>query len=255
MSSKLRTYKGDLHIHTQLSPCGSLDNSPQNIVYFAKEQGLDFIGIADHNTTRQASIVVEIGKQNGLTVFPGVEVNTKEEVHCVCLFPDVTPLAQMQNWLDERLPNMENKPEYFGFQVQVDANDNIVYSENRFLHAAIHASINEVCDYVHQLGGLFFPAHIDRRGNSLLRQLGMIPDNLNFDALEIFRATNEADIRSSLNLSKNIAVLKNSDAHYPYEIGRAYSLYELDALNFNAVRNALRQKDHCKVTHLYLRDV
>ena len=46
--------RADLHIHTVLSPCGDLEMSPENILHFAQIQGLNMIGITDHNSTRQA---------------------------------------------------------------------------------------------------------------------------------------------------------------------------------------------------------
>ena len=36
--------RADLHIHTVLSPCGDLEMSPENILYFAQVQGLNMIG-------------------------------------------------------------------------------------------------------------------------------------------------------------------------------------------------------------------
>lgn len=251
MPSAYPTYKGDLHIHTQLSPCGSLDNSPANIIQYAQKAGLDFIAVADHNTTRQAKLVVELGKKAGLTVFPGVEVNTKEEVHCLAIFPDVEPLERMQEILNDHLPQIQNNPEYFGFQVEVDDAENIVYTEDIFLHGALDLSIDQLCDIVHQLGGIFIPAHIDRRGNSLLRQLGFIPPTLPFDALEIFRSTNPDELRAWHAIPPKVTLLKNSDAHYPEDICRAYSEYFMPDLSFNNLRDALHGKNGCGVVPYY----
>ena len=50
-------------------------------------------------------------------------------------------------------------------------------------------SIEEVEAFVHSLNGLFIPAHIDRKKNSIYSQLGFLPANLKADALEISRAT------------------------------------------------------------------
>ena len=47
----MNKYKADLHIHTVLSPCGDLEMSPKIIVEAAGKQGLDIIGITDHNST------------------------------------------------------------------------------------------------------------------------------------------------------------------------------------------------------------
>ncbi len=88
--------KADLHIHTCLSPCGDLDMSPRKIVQTAMEKGLDMIAITDHNSTRNVRTCVEIGKKSGLFVIPGCEVNTQEEVHCLCYFPDLEAMEEFQ---------------------------------------------------------------------------------------------------------------------------------------------------------------
>lgn len=49
----MKQYLADLHIHTCLSPCGSLEMSPSEIVRHSLAKGLDAIAITDHNTTLQ----------------------------------------------------------------------------------------------------------------------------------------------------------------------------------------------------------
>ena len=72
--------RADLHMHTVLSPCGDLDMSPANIIRIARQKGLDMIGITDHNSTRQASIIRDLGKEHGIQVLTGVEITTQEEM-------------------------------------------------------------------------------------------------------------------------------------------------------------------------------
>ncbi len=69
----MNCFNADLHIHTCLSPCGSLDMSPGgNIIRTAKAKGLHMIAITDHNTTRNVRVCVEIGSREGVYVIPGV---------------------------------------------------------------------------------------------------------------------------------------------------------------------------------------
>lgn len=75
--------RADLHIHTVLSPCGDLEMSPENILHFAQVQGLNMIGITDHNSTRQAPIIRDYGKTKGIFVLTGAEICSKEEVHAL----------------------------------------------------------------------------------------------------------------------------------------------------------------------------
>ena len=85
--------RADLHIHTVLSPCGDLDMSPANIIGMALQKGLSLIGISDHNSTRQAPVIQQLGEQQGLRVLCGTEVNTAEEVHALAYFPTLERLT------------------------------------------------------------------------------------------------------------------------------------------------------------------
>lgn len=76
----------DLHIHSALSPCGDEDMTPNNIVNMALIKGLDIIAVTDHNSAANLPAILEVGKKQGLMIVPGIEVQTKEEVHIICLF-------------------------------------------------------------------------------------------------------------------------------------------------------------------------
>ena len=76
----------DLHIHTALSPCAHEDMTPNNIVNMACLKELDAIAVTDHNSCLNAEAVMMCAKDTNLMVIPGMEVETVEEVHIVCLF-------------------------------------------------------------------------------------------------------------------------------------------------------------------------
>ncbi|MGC9343178.1 MAG: PHP domain-containing protein, partial [Bacteroidales bacterium] len=82
----MEEFRADLHIHSVLSPCGDLEMSPVKLVETAAAKGLDIIGITDHNTTLHCRLVKELGEEQGIFVLTGVEVNTKEEIHCLAFF-------------------------------------------------------------------------------------------------------------------------------------------------------------------------
>lgn len=129
--------RADLHIHTVLSPCGDLDMSPANIIGMALQKGLSLIGISDHNSTRQAPVIQQLGEQQGLRVLCGTEVNTAEEVHALAYFPTLERLTAFQHFLDLHLPDIKNNPDKFGYQVVVDAEEQITYEEERLLITAL----------------------------------------------------------------------------------------------------------------------
>jgi hypothetical protein len=237
----MKKYRADLHIHTVLSPCGDLEMSPDVIISKAKEMNLDIIGITDHNSTLQCSIIRETGLQNGIAVLSGAEVTTKEEVHCLAFFETNEQLKDFQAYLDENLPDIQNDVNRFGYQVVVDAANNIIYSEPRLLISAINQSIDQVEAKVHSLQGLFIPAHIDKRRFSIFEQLGFLPPDLKVDALEISPRCVKEDFLNQHPELRSFIFIRCSDAHYPEEIGRHVTIFEMEDTGFGEIRAALQE--------------
>ena len=76
----------DLHLHSCLSPCGEQEMTPHDLVFMAKLLGLDVIALTDHNTSKNGPAAMAAGREAGVLVLPGMELNCAEEVHIVCLF-------------------------------------------------------------------------------------------------------------------------------------------------------------------------
>ena len=244
----MRTYRADLHIHTILSPCGDLSMSPANIVSEALRKKLDIIGITDHNSTRQSHLVSRLGSQHGLFVLRGAEVTTREEVHCLAFFDGTRELEEFQSYLDDNIPSFSNDPLIFGDQVVVNEKEEIVYTEDKLLINATKISIEELEAYIHGLGGLFIPAHVDRMKNSIYSQLGFLPDNLNADALEISRRSTPESFSRIHPEINSYPLLTDSDAHYPEQIGVVYNCFEMEKLSFDEVKMAIAGTDGRKIT-------
>lgn len=244
----MKIFRADLHIHSVLSPCGDIDMSPAAIVSEAVSKGLDIIGLADHNTTRQCSIVKRLAAEKGIFVMQGAEITTKEEVHCLAFFETTDILDKAQSFLDMYLPDFANDPEIFGYQLQVDENDNVVYEEPRLLHNALVKSIDEIEEFVHSLGGIFIPSHIDRKKNSLYSQLGFLPANLKADALEISGATNPEKFAAEHPEINKFQIIRSSDSHYPAAIGRNITQFHLEEISFQEIKMALKGINGRKIT-------
>lgn len=236
----MRTYWADLHIHTLLSPCGDLEMSPVNIIRKAREMKLDIIGITDHNSTRQVALIDELGRENGVFVMAGAEVTTREEVHCLTFFETVEELTEFQFYLDRHLIVIKNDPDRFGYQVVVDRDEQIVYQEERLLIAAIDQSIDELEVKVHELNGLFIPAHVNREKYSLTSQLGFVPVDIKADALEISRHISKEKFLEANPKLNGFNILRNSDAHTPEMIGEISSEFFIESCSFKEIKMALR---------------
>ena len=181
----------DFHIHSALSPCGDDDMTPNNIVNMAAISGLDVIAVSDHNSIGNASSVIKAGKKCGIKVIPGMEVETEEEVHILTLYPDIKSAKYVADFVYDKLPDIENRPEIFGNQYLMDEDDNILGTEKKLLLSPTAISLNKLFDIVTDAGGLFIPAHVDRHSYSILTNLGFIPDDLNIKYIEISKNTSE----------------------------------------------------------------
>lgn len=237
-------YKADLHIHSVLSPCGALDMSPSRIVHEAKRKGVDIIAITDHNSTLHCELAVELGRREGLLVLRGVEVTTKEEVHCLAYFETANQTSLFQEFIDVHLPHIKNKSAYFGEQLVVDQNEVILYSEPRLLLSALSVGIDDVQKMVHSLGGLFIPAHIDRERFGIIRQLGFFPTDLPVDAYEVSAKCNGFELKLNFPVLQQFCMLHSSDAHQLADVGASYSTLKMSELTFQQVQLALKTT-HC----------
>lgn len=244
----MNTYRADLHIHTVLSPCGDLEMSPLKIVAKAREKGLDMIGITDHNTTRHCKLVSKLAEPAGIFVLMGAEVTTREEVHCLTFFENDDQLSEFQVYLEKHLPPIPNNTEKFGYQVVVDKDEQIIDEIEFLLLSALDQSIEQIEQKVHSLGGIFIPAHIDRPSYSILSQLGFIPADLMIDGLEISANCKTQSVVPFLEKQAGKTIIRNSDAHYEENIGKAFSMFEMEHRTFSEVKLALHGWQGRKVT-------
>ncbi len=236
----LRRFRADLHIHTCLSPCAELTIYPRKIVERARAEGLSIIGVADHNAAGNAGAVIEAARGTGLTVLPGMEITTEEEVHILAVFGSLDSLAAVADEVDRNLPGGKAPRSQVEDQVLVDAHDEVVGFHPRSLLGAVEMDVQRVVDLIHAAGGLAIAAHIDREAFSLISQLGFVPPDLSLDALEVSSPISLERVRRDLVPGTRLPLVRFSDAHRPEEIGRASTCLVLGRPNFDEVRLAFR---------------
>lgn len=236
-----------MHIHTLLSPCGDLDSTPETIVKMAKSRGIDIIGITDHNSTRHCRLAEYYAKKYNIFVLCGAEVTSREEAHCLCYFKDHDSLDAFQQFLDAHIPDIKNNPDFFGDQVQIDENDNIVYEEERLLTSAIDAGVDALALKVRDLDGIFIPAHIDKMKNSIISQLGFIPFDLVYDAVELSEHGDREKILKAHPYLVNTSFTRSSDAHFPDRVGTVFCTFEMEDLSFEEIKKTLHQTEGRRV--------
>lgn len=236
-------FRADLHVHTVLSPCGDMEQSPRAVVKAAKNRRISLLGIADHNATENIKACMEAARRaGGVTIIPAIEITSVEEVHVLGIFRNPADLGAMQGKVYQRFGDEKNVPDKFGYQVVVDHRDNVLGFNDRLLLGATDMDVDTVVRYVREYGGFAIAAHVDRSAFSMTSQLGFVPPAPAFDAIEVSRFADPDDYADL-----GYAVIRSSDAHLPGEVGAAYTELELEEPTYGELILALRNADGRRV--------
>lgn len=216
----------DFHIHTCLSPCGGEDNTPNNVVNFAKMLGYDAIAVCDHNIAGNVSACQKVGEKVGLIVIAGMEVTTSEDIHVVCLFKTANQAKQLEKIVHDRMLIMPNDKKIFGEQIFRNENDEVTGEYPNMLLYGVDIGVYEIVKIVEDIGGICFPAHIFKEGSGILPILGTLDDLIGFKIIEKGRNIPNEKLAEG-NLSKYYP-LDNSDAHYLEDMREAENFLECE---------------------------
>lgn len=190
----------DLHCHTFYSGDGI--SSPEKMIAGARTKGLHGIAITDHNTCEAIPYLLE----QGLMRPDGLPVNDFLVIPGVEVTTDEGHLLCIGAILPDA-PNLKGRPAL------------------------------EVCDLIHQHGGLAIPPHpydLFRAGirSSTLKTLPV-------DAIEVFNAAttlrryNESAFAYAKE--RKLPMTAASDAHHHAAVGTAYTIIKSDELSVRSV--------------------
>ena len=235
----MKIFIADLHLHTCLSPCGEQEMSPKRIVNEAVKKEIDLIAICDHNSTENVPAVVEASLDSDITVLPGIEITSREEVHVTGLFEYYEDLSALQSYIYHNLEG-ENDSSVFGVQMIVNKDGTEVGFNRRLLIGATNLSIESIVQAIHEKNGLAIAAHIDREGFGILGKLGFIPINLELDALEISPRMNLKDALTTFGEYKHFPFIHSSDAHRLNEIGAVTTSLNMETVSFKELQMTLK---------------
>ena len=241
----MNTSLAELHVHTVLSPCAGVEMIPPLIVQEALEHGIRLMAITDHNASANAGAVIEAAKGTELIVLPGMELQTKEEVHLLCLFDTLEQAAEWQKTVDRLLPYVPNTVEFFGEQFVVDASGEFIRREERLLLNSVDIELEHAAQQVTALGGLAIPAHVDRKANGLIEILGLIPPG--FEALEISRHISPETARQKFPQLRGYPLFQSGDVHFLDSFLGSTEI-ELKEPTISEIRLAIGGQDGRKLT-------
>ena len=205
--------------------------SPAVIAEKAAALGIRAAAITDHNSALNCRAFETCCLGRGILPVFGIEVTSIEEAHILTLFETVEQAEELGRIIYDMIPGIMNNPEKSGDQVYVDKDENILGAADKYLITAAELSLDELLAITEDLGGMFIPAHIDKPLFSIPAQLGFLPP-MNYTALEttVIPCPVETGGRP---------LIRNSDAHYPEDIGCRYSILNVEKLSFEGIKRAL----------------
>lgn len=235
--------KADMHIHTCLSPCAEISISPKRAAEKAYKEGLTMIFITDHNSMENAEAAMKTGEKfENLKVYPGMEITSREEVHTLALFENIHDAHAVQYDIYKYLPDIISEKESLD-QVIANENDEVDRYCIKSLFSAVDRNIDYIVNLIHQNNGLAVAAHIDRPSFSVISQLGFIPENLQYDALEVSPNTGLDKAKSIYKeYSDKYNFVTGSDSHWLDNIGKVYTEFEGKDNSFSSFAAFLRRK-------------
>jgi PHP family Zn ribbon phosphoesterase len=213
----------DLHNHSCLSPCGSLELSPRRMLEIAAAKGLKLMALTDHNSSLNCPAFAKLSPQYGIIPIFGMEATTSEEIHVLCLFTSLEASMAFSDYAYSILIPFLNNPQKTGDQVYVDENDNIEGEVEYYLVNPLELSIDNIGAKAAEFGGIVIPAHVDRFAFSMTSQLGVCINGpwAAFECVRIPSFVNNSPLDTL-----GYPLITSSDAHYCEHIGRRP--FELD---------------------------
>ena len=202
--------------------------TPNNIAGMATLNGLNIIALTDHNSCKNCPAFFEACKRYGLIPIAGMELSTAEDVHLVCLFPELNMAMEFDKEIEKHLPSIENRPDIFGEQLILDGEDNQIGTEKKLLITATDLWASEAIELARSFGAHVRPAHIDRQSNGMIAILGDVPSEYSFNFVEFNDADNKDEYFAKYPSISQKGVIVSSDAHHLWDINPAVNSFDID---------------------------
>ncbi len=228
----MKKYYYDLHIHSCLSPCGDDDSTPDSIAGMGELNGLSIMALTDHNTCKNCPAFFAAAKRHSILAVAGMELTTSEDIHMVCLFPDLESAMAFSGEIENRLIKIPNRADIFGNQLICDEEDNIIGNVEYLLSNATDVSIDEAPKLIEAFGGICYPAHIDRESNGVIAVLGVFPESPEFYCAELHDGSKSAEYADLTGFTAEKLVV-SSDAHYLWDIKEPNEFFLMEEIPQN----------------------
>ena len=204
--------------------------------------GLNLMALTDHNSCANCPAFFKAAQRVGIIPVAGMELETAEEIHVVCLFETLEGAMKFDREVAKRRFPIRNKPELYGNQLILDGEDNEIGKDPMLLVCATSITLSEVGELVSAFGGVCYPAHIDRQSNGILAILGDFPPDVPFTCAELNDMSKSEGLLLRYPALAGKDFISGSDAHRLDAVRDAEFSFELDASEPDKVRAALISK-------------
>ncbi len=220
-------YYYDLHIHSCLSPCGSDDMTPATICGMCALNGINLAALTDHNTAKNCPAFFKAAKFYGIVPIAGMELTTAEDIHVVCLFPELENAMEFDKAVESHRMKIPNRPDIFGNQLIMNEEDEVTGRDEFLLITATDIPIDSAAAFVREYGGICYPAHIDREANGVISALGTFPKDCGFNVYELNDCNNAPSYEKTYEL-QGLKSVVSSDAHYLDKLKEKNEYFEVN---------------------------
>lgn len=218
--------------------------TPANIVGMAALKELGLIAVTDHNSCKNCGAVMQLAEEYGILAIPGMELTTQEEVHVVCLFPELAAAMDFDAYVYDHLPDIPNNEKIFGKQQIMDVDENVTGTVPKLLINATTIGFDDVFGLVKSRGGVMIPAHLDKSTTSLISNLGFIPPDAQFVTAEVKDLSKLHELRRQHPYLEHCRIISDSDAHYLKDIQEPVNNLFLDELTATKVIEVLSERQN-----------
>ena len=253
----LKEIFADLHIHIgrtekgrAVKITGSKNLTLKNILETANSRkGLDLVGIIDCHSPEvieeieqliregQAHELIEGGVRfKNTTLILGSEIEIYDEychgpIHVLCYMPTIEKMKIFSNWMHTRLKNIHLSTQ----RIQCDG--------------------RTLQQKVHELDGLFIPAHVftpfkSLFGKGVKNSLSEVFDPQLIDAIELGLSSDTYMVKGISELAP-YSFVTNSDAHSLGKLAREYQKMQVAKASFKELKKALHQKEGRAIVENY----
>ncbi len=222
-------YYYDLHIHSILSPCSEVLNTPNNILNMAYLKKLNIISVTDHNSLKQQKTILNLAKSYNILAVPGVEVTVNEGFHVLVYLKNEDDIDKFDEYLERHLIKEELDLSKYHKEIVMDVYDNEVSFVNYSLNSKLDVNIKDLLSYLKGYETLIYFAHVDRpyaSGKDYLK-------DVKIDGIELINQNHEIDFLG-------YQILYNSDAHNILNMNEQDYSVELSDLTIESLFEVLK---------------